>query len=35
LSFTAYFNSKNHQANHTMSEHEQHYNSMGIACICA
>jgi hypothetical protein len=30
-----YFNSKNHKANHAMSENEQRYGSIGIACVRA
>jgi hypothetical protein len=33
--FTIYFNSKNYKANHAMSENKQHYDSIGIACVCA
>jgi hypothetical protein len=28
-----YFNFKNHKANHVMSENEQHYGIIGIACV--
>jgi hypothetical protein len=28
-----YFNSKNHKANHAMSENEQHYGSIGIVYV--
>jgi hypothetical protein len=31
----AYFNSKNYKENHAISENEQHYGSIGIACVRA